>query len=171
MAKVYIMCGKICTGKSTYSQMLRKKHSAVILSVDEITLALFGQDAGDKLDYYVEKSEELLYRKSAEIIETGTNVVLDWGFWTKKEREYAREYYSSRGIEYEFHYIDIGDDEWNRRIDKRNRDVIDKKTDAYYVDDGLARKFSAIFEKPSPEEADVWISAETGEVRRKGELK
>ena len=48
MAKVYMMCGRICSGKSTYAKALREMHHAVILSVDEITLALFGQDAGEQ---------------------------------------------------------------------------------------------------------------------------
>ena len=49
MPKVIMTCGKICSGKSTYAQKLRLEYSAVILSVDEITLALFGNEAGRKL--------------------------------------------------------------------------------------------------------------------------
>ncbi|HBI51921.1 MAG TPA: hypothetical protein DDX72_03970 [Ruminococcaceae bacterium] len=48
-------CGKICSGKSTLAQKLRLEYKAVILSVDDITLALLGQDPGGKLDGYVEK--------------------------------------------------------------------------------------------------------------------
>ena len=152
MAKIFLMCGKICSGKSTHAEKLRKEYNAVILSVDEITLALFGQDAGEKHDYYVEKLKEYLYKKSLEILEAGVNVVLDWGYWIKAERDFAREYYGSRGVEYEFHYIHISDEEWYRRLAKRNEEVLAKKTDAYYVDDGLAKKFQAIFEKPEKAE-------------------
>ena len=87
MAKIFMMCGRVCSGKSTYSQKLRQENKAVILSVDEITLTLFSQGAGDKHDFYVEMCEKYLYRKSLEIAETGINVVLDWGFWTKRERD------------------------------------------------------------------------------------
>lgn len=80
MPKVIMTCGRICSGKSTYAQKLRLEYSAVILSVDEITLALFGNEAGEKLDDYVCRAEKYLYDKSLEIIETGTNVILDWGF-------------------------------------------------------------------------------------------
>ena len=38
--KVYLMCGKICSGKSTHAAALRIQHHAAVLSVDEITLAL-----------------------------------------------------------------------------------------------------------------------------------
>jgi len=157
MPKVYLMCGKICSGKTTHSNQLRKEHKAVVLSVDEITLALFGQDCGEKLDEYVERAENYLFEKSVDIIETGTNVILDWGFWTKRERDYAKQFYSSKNIEYEFHYIDISDEEWHRRLEKRNQAVIENKTSAYYVDEGLAEKFKSIFEIPAKEEIQVWI--------------
>ena len=107
MPNVYLMCGKICSGKSTRAQILREQFHAVVLSVDEITLALFGQNAGDQHDTYVERAEAYLYRKSLEILETGINVVLDWGFWTKAERDEARQFYRAHGIPYEFHYIQI----------------------------------------------------------------
>ena len=53
MPKVLIMCGKICSGKSTYAEKLKFENKAVILSVDELTLALFENQAGEKLDFYV----------------------------------------------------------------------------------------------------------------------
>ena len=155
--KVYLMCGKICSGKSTHARELRKEHRAVVLSVDEITLALFGQDAGEKHDDYVARAEAYLYRKSLEIVESGISVILDWGFWTKEERDYARQFYGSRNIPYEFHYIEVDDAEWHRRLEKRNAAITRGELDAYYVDDGLAAKFAAIFEKPEPGEIEIII--------------
>ena len=155
--KVYLMCGKICSGKSTHARELRKEHRAVVLSVDEITLALFGQDAGEKHDDYVARAEAYLYRKSLEIVESGISVILDWGFWTKEERDYARQFYGSRNIPYEFHYIDVDDADWHRRLEKRNAAITRGELDAYYVDDGLAAKFAAIFEKPEPGEIEIII--------------
>ena len=155
--KVYLMCGKICSGKSTHARELRKEHRAVVLSVDEITLALFGQDAGEKHDDYVARAEAYLYRKSLEIVESGISVILDWGFWTKEERDYARQFYGSRNIPYEFHYIEVDDAEWHRHLEKRNAAITRGELDAYYVDDGLAAKFAAIFEKPEPGEIEIII--------------
>ena len=158
-AKVIMTCGRICSGKSTYAKKLRDEYKAVILSVDEITLALFGQDAGEKHNEYVEKLEEYLFDKSVEIVKTGTNVVLDWGFWQKREREYARKFYSERSIACELHYLSISDEEWERRLQKRNEDVTAGRISAYYVDDGLKAKFAGMFEPPEENEADAVIKA------------
>ena len=158
MAKVFLICGKICSGKSTYSEKLRKEHGAVLLSVDEITLNLFGQHCGDEHDNYVERTEKYLFEKSLEILEVGVNVILDWGFWTKEERDFAKQFYKSHNIEYEFHYIDISDEVWNQRLAKRNAEVLKNETSAYYIDENIAKKFSNIFCKPETEEIDILIS-------------
>ncbi len=163
MPKVYLICGKICSGKSTYAEQLRVKDNAVLLSTDEITLALFGQHCGDKHDDYVERTQNYLFNKSLELIEVGINVILDWGFWLKEERDYAREFYNSRNIEYEFHYIDISDETWQARLKKRNNAIIDGETNAYYIDDNLAEKFASIFEVPSEDEIDVVYQGDTNE--------
>lgn len=158
MAKVTIMCGKICSGKSTYAARLRVQNRAVLLSIDEIMLAMFGQYVGDKHDEYVERTEKYLFDKSVEIVESGINVVLDWGVWTKAERTYAKEFYKARNIECELHYIDVSDETWRARIDKRNRLISAGEINAYFVDDNLAAKFGAIFEKPGTDEIDVWVN-------------
>ncbi len=155
MAKVYLICGKICSGKSTYAEQLRVKNNAVLLSTDEITLALFGQHCGDKHDDYVERTQNYLFNKSLELLEVGINVILDWGFWMKEERDYAREFYNSQNIECEFHYIDISDETWQARLKKRNSEILAKETNAYYIDDNLAKKFGLIFEVPNTDEIDV----------------
>ena len=155
MPKVYLICGKICSGKSTYAEQLRVQNHAVLLSTDEITLALFGQHCGDKHDDYVERTQNYLFNKSLELIEVGINVILDWGFWMKEERDYACEFYNSRNIACEFHYIDISDETWKARLNKRNSAILAKETTAYYVDDNLAKKFASIFEEPNEDEIDV----------------
>lgn len=157
MAKVIMTCGRICSGKSTYARQIRAKNSAAVLSVDEIMLALFNQNVGDKHDEYVERTEKFLFDKSVELVESGINVILDWGFWTKEERSFAREFYKVRNIECEFHYIDISDEEWKRRLDNRNKSVLAGESCNYFVDDGLAKKFASIFEIPGKEEIDVWV--------------
>ena len=157
MAKVVMTCGRICSGKSTYAHRIADELSAVILSVDEITLALFPEGAGEMLDTYVERAEEYLYGKSVDIVGAGINVVLDWGFWTKEEREFARKYYGQHGISCELHYLDVPDELWRQRIAERNRLVSEGKVSAYYVDKGLEEKFAAIFQVPDDNEIDVRV--------------
>ena len=47
MPKVYLICGKICSGKSYYSKQLKEKINAVILSPDEATYELIKNEQGE----------------------------------------------------------------------------------------------------------------------------
>lgn len=160
MPKVLIMCGKICSGKSTYAEKLKLENKAVILSVDEITLALFENQAGEKLDFYVEKLKEYFLKKSLDIVEAGADVILDWGFWTKKERDYAREFYDSRNISYQFYYMNVGIDEWKKQILKRNQEIKREQLEAYPIDKGLLSKVEKMFEEPDGKELKDMIIIE-----------
>lgn len=152
MAKVYLIAGKICSGKTTFAKKLCMEKRAVLLSTDEITLAVFGQHIGEKHDEVVENTQAYLFEKSLEIIGCGINVCLDWGFWQKDERDYARDFYKSRLIDTEFYYVDISESEWQKRIEKRNQAISDGTLCAYYVDENLRLKFGSLFEKPGEDE-------------------
>ena len=154
MAKVYLICGKICCGKTTYSRKICAENDAVLLSVDEMTLTVFGQNCGENHDEYVLKAKTYLLNKSLELIDKNINVVLDWGFWTKKERDFTKDFYKAHSIDCELHYIDINDDVWKTRIEQRNKAVLADETNAYYVDENLLAKFNSMFEVPSEDEID-----------------
>ena len=155
MAKVYLICGKLCCGKTTYSQKICAENDAVLLSVDEMILTVFGQNCGEKHDEYVNNAKKYLLNKSIELIDKNIKIVLDWGFWTRKEREFTKDFYKAYGIDCELHYIDISDDVWKSRIDQRNKTVLTDETKAYYVDEALLAKFNSIFKAPSEDEVDV----------------
>lgn len=157
MAKVVLICGKIASGKSVYAKKLCAQENAVMLSVDELVLSILGSDLGEKHDEITRRVQAYLFAKSLEMITAGSNVLLDWGFWTKERRSAAREFYESRGIACEFHYIDTPDEVWRRNIEIRNRSVLAGETDAYFVDDGLMQKLEAAFEVPARDEIDVWF--------------
>lgn len=165
MAKVYLICGKLCCGKTTYSQKLCAESDAVLLSVDEMTLTVFGQNCGEKHDEYVLNAKKYLLNRSLELIDENINVVLDWGFWTRKERAFTKDFYKSRGIDCELYYIDIRDETWKARIEQRNQTVLTDKTSAYYVDENLLAKFNSMFEVPREDEIDVVYQGDINGVR------
>lgn len=155
MSKVILICGKICCGKTTYAKKLCAETNAVLLSVDEIMLSLFDQCCGEKLHTeYEQRLKKYLLNKSLELISKDIDVILDWGFWTKNERESVKEFFKSRDIRYEMHYIDISEDEWKRRLYKRNSAVSAGEHIAYFIDENLALKFVSIFEAPHKNEID-----------------
>ena len=160
MPKVIMTTGRICSGKSSYAKAMAKRINAVIFSVDEITLKLLGQSGSGRLDEYVNKLKEYFFQKTLQTLDNGVNVILDWGFWTREERDFARSFFDAAGVEYEFHFINISDDEWQRRVAKRNADILAGKVQEYLVDKGLAEKADALFETAAVDERDVIFTEE-----------
>ena len=155
-AKVIMICGKICSGKSYYVKQIQKESHAVVLSCDELTADLFHNNLGAHHDMMMERVQKYLHKKAADIAASGCPVILEWGFWKRADRIAATEYYREKGIPVEWHYIDIADADWQRNIESRNAAVAAGTTTDYAMDEGLLRKLLSLFEAPTREEIDVW---------------
>jgi len=158
MAKVIALCGKICSGKSFYARRLRDELPAVILSCDETMVRLFGPDLGERHDAVSRKVRTFLMDKAVEIVRAGANVVLDFGFWLRADREYATRFFAEHGILTEWHWLNVSDDVWRGNIAARNEAVRRGEDSSYYVDEGLMKKCLRLFEPPTEEEMDFILS-------------
>ena len=157
MAKVFLICGKICSGKSTYARKLAESQNAVILSIDEVTWELFDNDLGEKHDEMTARIRRYMLRKAVEIVRTGTDVILDWGFWTAAYRREMREYFAAEKVGTHWTFVSAPPEEWERRIAKRNAAVLAGESHDYFVDEGLRQKLESRFEPPADDEIDLHI--------------
>ena len=159
MAKLIAICGKICSGKSYYAKHLKEKENAVILSCDELTHVLFDNNLGDKHDKMSKRIWHYLLKKSEDIIRTNTNVILDWGFWAKKDREFISDYFNSKNINCEWHYVNVDNETWRKNISERNERVLSGLGGGdYYLDEGLMAKLMSKWEEPSKQEIHIWFT-------------
>ena len=128
MKKVILTCGKICSGKSHYAGETAKDENALILSVDELMLAVHGECLGDKHKQAENMCLRYLLKKAAELSALDVNVIVDYGFPLRSERDYAREYLSSRGVEFEWVYLSSEDSVRKKRLNERNAALTAKAT-------------------------------------------
>ena len=154
--QAYLICGASCSGKTHLAKQLSMGKNAVILSCDEIENDLFQKNLGSAHDEMAERIHSYLLKKAAEIISHGTNVILDWGFWRKADRENTSNYFKTLSIPYEWHYMDTSSEQRSKNIESRNRAVKRRNCSDYYVDSGLLQKCDSLFEPPSREEIDIW---------------
>ncbi len=157
MSKAILICGKICAGKTVYAQKLMRENNAVLLSSDELISSLFHPNENEYHDKIIKNVHGYLLNKSVEILGCGTDVILDWGFWTKADRKYISKFYSDKNIQTQWHYLDVSQEKWLKNIAKRNQDVSQGETTDYYVDSGLLQKLESLFEVPEKEEMDVYV--------------
>lgn len=156
MSKVILICGKICSGKSYYANILKEKENAVILSTDEVTYDLTNNKQGEEYDEFATRVNNYLKKKALEIVKAGCNVILDWGFWTEASRREITQYFKSNNVDVNWHYICVDNNTWNINIKERNeRVLLGQGKEAFYVDEGLINKLNSKFEPPLEANMDV----------------
>lgn len=85
---------------------------------------------------------------------------MDWGFWTKAERQETTKYFNQFGIDVEWLYVGIGQLRWNQLIEERNNKIKNGNGGSdFYVDEGLLNKMLSKFEEPSKDEINVWFES------------
>lgn len=156
MAKVILVCGKICSGKSYYSRSIKDALNAVIISPDEATYDLINNEQGEFYNIFSKRLVEYLTKKVGEIAQAGANVIFERGLWTKADRLKTVKYYKDRNIECEIHYVKVDDETWKKNIAERNKKVKDGNGGFdFYLDEGLMKKLESFWEEPTEEEIDV----------------
>lgn len=161
MAKIIAICGKICCGKTYYANQIKGIENAVVLSCDELTWDLFHNDLGEQHDEMAFKIWHYFKKKSVELVNAGCTVILDWGFWSAENRKALTEFYCSKNIPCEWHYIEIDDQTWHKNIEERNAKVLSGEATAdFYLDEGLMKKLLEMWETPSKEEIDIWYTVD-----------
>ena len=160
MATLHLICGTISSRKTTYARRMMAKQPALLLSVDEVTLALSSVIPPENHDLTTPLVKELLLEKAMEAIAAGLDVIFDWGFWKKADRVEMKKRLTDAGIQQVWHYIDVSQKQWEAQIAKRNEAVQRGETSAYYVDEGLKEKCVSWFEAPDREEIDIWYTPE-----------
>lgn len=156
MAKVILVCGKICSGKSYYSKLIKDSLNAVIISPDEVTYELLNNEQGEFYDIFSKKLSKYLIKKVGEIVKAGANVIFEKGLWTKEDREKTVKYYKDRNIECELHYVSVDDETWKKNISERNKNVEKGNGGSdFYLDEGLMQKLECFWEEPTKDEIDV----------------
>ncbi len=157
MATVYILIGKIASGKTTWVLERKKKNPLVLLSCDEMMLNLFNGCLGEKHSETERRCLMFLFGQAAQLADMGIDAVLDSGFWTKESRKMAKAYFADRGIKTRVYYFDIPDETRLDRLEKRNELLAHAKTRAFIIEKKLMQNLDKKFEAPLPNEYDFIV--------------
>jgi predicted kinase len=146
------MVGLPCSGKTTLAQQLERERSALRLTTDEWHVRLFGQDAEDpEHDARHGLIEAMLWHIASRALELGTNVVLDYGFWAREEREDYRSRAKQLGASSEVHFLDVSADELMHRLAVRNARA---PLTSFQIPAAMMKPWIAFFQRPTPDELE-----------------
>jgi len=149
---LHLMVGLPCSGKTTLAKQLERDQSALRLTPDEWQIGLFGQDAQEpEHDARHGFIEAMLWKIASRALELGTNVILDYGFWAREEREDFRLRARRLGASSEVHFLDVPDEELLRRLAARNSQP---SQESFHISEESMKSWMAFFQKPPPEELE-----------------
>lgn len=155
MATLVLCCGRVCSGKSTFSRKIESDRGFFHFSADEWMLRLFGEtNDRAEFDARLSRCRGLIEDLASRLLARGTDVVLDFGFWTRIDRDATRARFSSSGHRVILVYFPIDQD--TQLAYARNRAATGKEGE-YAFDGETIGTLNRFFEEPSPEEG--WVDA------------
>ena len=152
MATLHLICGLPCAGKTTLAKRLEQQFSALRLTPDQIHIRLYGQDAEEKEhDTRHDLIEAMLWEVAARVLSLGVNVILDFGFWSRSEREDYRSRAAELGASSEVHFLDVPDEVLLNRLRTRNGQL---PPNSFLIPEVQLQAWIRLFQAPTPDELE-----------------
>ncbi|WP_218780459.1 AAA family ATPase [Bacillus sp. EAC] len=152
IATLHLMVGLPCSGKTTLARKLEEKYSALRLTPDEWHIRLFGQDMDDKEhDARHNLVESLLWDVAGRVLVIGADVILDFGFWARSEREDFRSRAAELGADFKIHFLEVPEEMLLERLAARNAQLPQY---TFPLPNMMLREWIQSFEPPSKEELE-----------------
>ena len=124
---IHLIVGNTGSGKTTYSNELKRKTRGVIFSIDQWNKELFFPDKKptDGLDWFlerIERAEKLIMKLIKQLEDSNTDSILDLGLSKFEHREKFRAFAELNAYELKTHFLDISKGTRLRRVMKRNEE-------------------------------------------------
>jgi predicted kinase len=155
MATLHALHGLPGSGKTLLARRLALALPAVRFSPDEWMIALHGMNPSREI-FRLEQAKimTLIWEHASRVLSTGTDVVLDAGFWTRSSRDDARERASTLGVKLKFYALvcpaHVARERTLRRTEERRGDCL-------IIDGEAFDAFCAEFEPILPEERPLVV--------------
>jgi predicted kinase len=150
MATIILICGLPGSGKTTLATQLSRHRPALRLGEDDWMVQLFASHDGHG-EHQREAIKQVQWEIATQVARLGVDVVLDWGFWSRRERDDYRTRAAALGIPTELRFLDVPRDELIRRLAARNAN---RPPATFVVSEADVHRWWDAFERPSADELD-----------------
>jgi len=147
---VHMLCGFICSGKTTLARKLERELKAITFCPDEWMVQLFGQEHSDQCGItYAPAVRALMSGTYEQLLKLKIDVILDDGFWRKVNRDHMRKRAAELGVQSKLYFLACPKDTFMQRLQKRNTE---RKPDSLVVSEAKFEDSWKYFEPPGADE-------------------
>ena len=148
---VYLICGFLGAGKTTYSKKLTQETGAIHLNPDEVCMLRYtSEEYETNWDFCFAQTVDYLWQEIATYIKRNKDVIFDMGFWTKSSRQQAINKIKQMGGNPIIYYIYAPDSVLKQRLTKRTGKIAEQNLLHF---DSIKKSF----EEPSQEEVFITV--------------
>lgn len=135
---LFFFCGKMGAGKSTKSKQLATEKQAVLLSEDEWLSSLYPNQIAAFDDYlkFSEQIKPLVKKHVQNILNVGTNVVMDFPANTQKHRKWFLDLAIEVNASHQLVFLNLNNEQCLRQIAQRRSEQPDRAafdTEAVFI--------------------------------------
>lgn len=107
MAILHLMVGLPCSGKTSWAKQIEIASGAIRFTPDEWQTRLNGNDMHDPdHDRLHAEIEAIMGELADRLMLQGVDVILDFGFWSRAERDILKQHAAALGVECLIHYAE-----------------------------------------------------------------
>ena len=153
---VYVICGFIGAGKTTFAKQLEKTTGAVRITKDEWLIRLIGNDPTiDGFAEYDNKICELSRDVAFYLAEKGIDVIIDEGFWAREQRVELKRRIEAIGAKEVLYYVEVPIETIRDRVVERNNNLTG---DSFNIGREMLDHYLKYWQPPSNDEDYVFVT-------------
>lgn len=158
MVTLHLIHGFVGAGKTTFARKLESNISAIRFTHDEWMVKLYGYNPPEqKFAEYHARISNLIWELTLKFLHLGQDVILDFGFWSRTDRDEARFRASQANAEIKLYLISCSEKTALNRIAIRNKNL---SNDSLEIDKHAFNLFKHRYEALDDDEPHIAIATD-----------
>lgn len=155
MPTLYLTCGLPGSGKTSLAKIIEHEASALRLTGDDWMHRLYPGISTLEAETgpYRKRVESLQWQIALRAIRLRCSVVVDWGVWSRAERDACRDEARAYGARVVLCFRDVPFEELWNRVSRRNAEL---PPGTFHIARPELLRWSKLFEPPSAEEMALY---------------
>ena len=158
MAILHLIHGFVGAGKTTFARRLELDTSAIRFTHDEWMVKLYGHNPPeDRFAEYHARISSLIWELTIKLLHLGRNVILDFGFWSRADRDEARFKASQAKAEVKLYFVTCAEKAMRDRVAIRNKNLLN---DSLQIDEHAFNLFKHRYKALNDDEPHIIIKTD-----------